>query len=140
MLFCGFHSGIRDAPECVSSGRSAAWLARLVRDQEAGGSNPLAPTTLSRTSLYPQPSYNEQYLRANREIALVHYAGLDRPRRFPAKKAQEVLTGHCSHLGLVRLQSSWPWRFSSKYARTSESNFCGISASMAFCASRYVAP
>jgi hypothetical protein len=28
------------------SGRSAAWLARLVRDQEAGGSNPLAPTTL----------------------------------------------------------------------------------------------
>ena len=34
------------APECVSSGRSAAWLARLVRDQEAGGSNPLAPTIL----------------------------------------------------------------------------------------------
>jgi hypothetical protein len=33
-------------PECVSSGRSAAWLARLVRDQEAGGSNPLAPTIL----------------------------------------------------------------------------------------------
>jgi hypothetical protein len=27
------------------SGRSAAWLARLVRDQEVGGSNPLAPTT-----------------------------------------------------------------------------------------------
>ena len=34
------------ASECVSSGRSAAWLARLVRDQEAGGSNPLAPTIL----------------------------------------------------------------------------------------------
>jgi hypothetical protein len=34
-------------PECVSSGRSAAWLARLVRDQEAGGSNPLAPTNFS---------------------------------------------------------------------------------------------
>ncbi len=28
----------------VSSGRSAARLARLVRDQEVGGSNPLAPT------------------------------------------------------------------------------------------------
>ena len=27
------------------SGRSAAWLACLVRDQEVGGSNPLAPTT-----------------------------------------------------------------------------------------------
>ena len=36
-----------DVPECVSSGRSAAWLARLVRDQEAGGSNPLAPTISS---------------------------------------------------------------------------------------------
>jgi hypothetical protein len=32
---------------CVSllSGRSAAWLARLVRDQEVEGSNPFAPTT-----------------------------------------------------------------------------------------------
>src|SRR3984893_158113 len=30
----------------LSSGRSAAWLARLVRDQEVGGSNPLAPTIL----------------------------------------------------------------------------------------------
>lgn len=26
------------------AGRSAVWLARLVRDQEVGGSNPLAPT------------------------------------------------------------------------------------------------
>ena|ERR1700674_1661687 len=32
---------------CLLSGRSAAWLARLVRDQEAGGSNPLAPTTFT---------------------------------------------------------------------------------------------
>ena len=29
------------------SGRSAAWLARLVRDQEVEGSNPFAPTTMS---------------------------------------------------------------------------------------------
>ena len=28
------------------SGRGSAWLERLVRDQEAGGSNPLAPTNL----------------------------------------------------------------------------------------------
>jgi hypothetical protein len=30
----------------VVSGRSAAWLARLVRDQEVEGSNPFAPTIL----------------------------------------------------------------------------------------------
>src|ERR1041385_4897255 len=28
----------------VFSGRGSAWLERLVRDQEVGGSNPLAPT------------------------------------------------------------------------------------------------
>ena len=28
------------------SGRGSAWLERLVRDQEVGGSNPLAPTNL----------------------------------------------------------------------------------------------
>ena len=46
---CYSESSIRaivSAPECLPSGRSAAWLARLVRDQEAGGSNPLAPTIL----------------------------------------------------------------------------------------------
>jgi hypothetical protein len=32
------------------SGRSAAWLARLVRDQEVEGSNPFAPTNSFRTS------------------------------------------------------------------------------------------
>ncbi len=31
------------------SGRSAAWLARLVRDQEVEGSNPFAPTILNRS-------------------------------------------------------------------------------------------
>jgi hypothetical protein len=29
-----------------TSGRGSAWLERLVRDQEVGGSNPLAPTNL----------------------------------------------------------------------------------------------
>jgi hypothetical protein len=30
--------------ESMTSGRGSAWLERLVRDQEVGGSNPLAPT------------------------------------------------------------------------------------------------
>ena len=34
------------------SGRSAAWLARLVRDQEVEGSNPFAPTIFSRQIKY----------------------------------------------------------------------------------------
>ena len=33
-------------PFVQDSGRSAAWLARLVRDQEVDGSNPFAPTIL----------------------------------------------------------------------------------------------
>ena len=36
--------------EPIRSGRSAAWLARLVRDQEVEGSNPFAPTISFRTS------------------------------------------------------------------------------------------
>ena len=73
------------------SGRSAAWLARLVRDQEVEGSNPFAPTTFSlifigllimpllppkfvaqitileapnRIQLLPHPLVNEKHLTA----------------------------------------------------------------------------
>src|SRR5437762_14169086 len=34
------------------SGRSAAWLARLVRDQEVDRSNPFAPTNLLESATY----------------------------------------------------------------------------------------
>jgi hypothetical protein len=37
----GFHGF---ASVSLQSGRGSAWLERLVRDQEVGGSNPLAPT------------------------------------------------------------------------------------------------
>jgi hypothetical protein len=42
------------------SGRSAAWLARLVRDQEVEGSNPFAPTTPFRINglLLSNPAEN----------------------------------------------------------------------------------
>jgi hypothetical protein len=39
------------------SGRSAAWLARLVRDQEVEGSNPFAPTTFS----FPKVNKRKQH-------------------------------------------------------------------------------
>src|SRR5205085_7627644 len=39
--------GTSPLPGVDRSGRSAAWLARLVRDQEVDGSNPFAPTILS---------------------------------------------------------------------------------------------
>ena len=41
----------------ASSGRGSAWLERLVRDQEAGGSNPLAPTILF-TRLFSTPRFS----------------------------------------------------------------------------------
>jgi hypothetical protein len=40
---CG---GVAQRIHWKSSGRGSAWLERLVRDQEVGGSNPLAPTIL----------------------------------------------------------------------------------------------
>jgi hypothetical protein len=39
------------------------------------------------------------------------------PRLRPAKNAHSALTGHFSHFGFVRLQSSCPCFFSSRYAR-----------------------
>src|SRR5437762_11196356 len=38
--------------QACRSGRSAAWLARLVRDQEVDGSNPFAPTNLLGSATY----------------------------------------------------------------------------------------
>ena len=40
----------------LSSGRGSAWLERLVRDQEVGGSNPLAPIFFSITSTHESSS------------------------------------------------------------------------------------
>src|SRR2546425_1131774 len=40
-----FRLGMETPAQAGRSGRSAAWLARLVRDQEVDGSNPFAPTT-----------------------------------------------------------------------------------------------
>ena len=52
----------------MSSGRGSAWLERLVRDQEVGGSNPLAPTNLFK---YLQTANDGLRLYANTDWALV---------------------------------------------------------------------
>src|SRR5258706_10616390 len=52
-------------PGACLSGRSAAWLARLVRDQEAGGSNPLAPTIFPS---FVQSLFGPSNLRQSREV------------------------------------------------------------------------
>src|ERR1700756_4867645 len=46
------------------SGRSAAWLARLVRDQEVEGSNPFAPTTFNSPVLQYHSNLRSQRLDA----------------------------------------------------------------------------
>ncbi len=49
-----------------------------------------------------------------RESKKVQASSVDMRRRWLAKKAQFVLTRHSSHFGLVGLQISWPWCFSSR--------------------------
>ena len=84
MLFSIFHSGrFCREPECVRSGRSAAWLARLVRDQEAGGSNPLAPTILFK-EIPSTPGLSITALWAILRWSNLHNAGLDGPVRIRA--------------------------------------------------------
>jgi hypothetical protein len=46
MLICTSRLSFAREAGAHLSGRSAAWLARLVRDQEVDGSNPFAPTIL----------------------------------------------------------------------------------------------
>src|SRR5438067_157037 len=51
------------------SGRSAAWLARLVRDQEVDGSNPFAPTTSFRANnLQQRKAPTTSWLCAKRSV------------------------------------------------------------------------
>jgi hypothetical protein len=53
---------------CVqASGRGSAWLERLVRDQEVGGSNPLAPTTFENQRL-TAPEEVKERLGQNQEV------------------------------------------------------------------------
>jgi len=50
--------------------------------------------------------------------------------------AHAARSGHLSHLGLVRLQSSWPCRFSNRYARIRASKVAETSESIMRWASR----
>src|SRR5205085_11647690 len=54
------NSPVRDLPQAVTkkTGRSSAWLERLVRDQEVAGSNPVAPNLpkLARRGYFHHPN------------------------------------------------------------------------------------
>ena len=54
------YKALRSDDLSALSGRSAAWLARLVRDQEVEGSNPFAPTN-SLHSYGGFPSMNQMH-------------------------------------------------------------------------------
>src|SRR5207253_1572875 len=65
-------------PFLVVSGRGSAWLERLVRDQEVGGSNPLAPTIIhlikSRKSAYLRSHRHTSSVRVSGNVSAVHLA------------------------------------------------------------------
>ncbi len=61
------------------TGRSAAWLARLVRDQEVGGSNPPAPTMVRRGKVsketFPCSGWAPFDVFAMRKSLHIYYSG-----------------------------------------------------------------
>src|SRR6266436_10314647 len=60
--------GLQRCARANQSGRSAAWLARLVRDQEVDGSNPFAPTTLLESATYKMRKSIERLVRSQEVI------------------------------------------------------------------------
>jgi hypothetical protein len=58
------------------SGRSAAWLARLVRDQEVGGSNPLAPTILFGSGPETWVTYDGDGDRVQKSSGKLYWYGI----------------------------------------------------------------
>ena len=80
-------------PASFRPGRGSAWLERLVRDQEVGGSNPLAPTTLDSIT-------HRRFKRASKEAlesSVPHPSGM----RSCCRKEEAVA------LSRVRPAQSW---------------------------------
>src|SRR5208283_1057638 len=74
------------------SGRSAAWLARLVRDQEVEGSNPFAPTTLSPalTAIYTATACCSSTLKTCPDLSIIGSCLL-----VGSTKPRPTLAAHC---------------------------------------------
>src|ERR1700722_1476358 len=84
------------------SGRSAAWLARLVRDQEVEGSNPFAPTISFRTNSLPHTNIFADRLVSDQEVE--REIPLPRPFYLPLSYGLRVrLPGALQHEKPVRL-------------------------------------
>ena len=71
----------------LRSGRGSAWLERLVRDQEVGGSNPLAPTKTKYINRFRKfiPVTSGPFAVLAREVLRLRPGPEVRPWRLPQK-------------------------------------------------------
>src|ERR1700704_2641811 len=93
------------------SGRSAAWLARLVRDQEVDGSNPFAPTTSFRANNLQQRKVpTTSWLCAKRSVVQMSSPNdLHFPLQIGVKwrDAATTFSSFCSHVAQTGRASAW---------------------------------
>ena len=136
----------------MSSGRSAAWLARLVRDQEAGGSNPLAPTILFESTIYITRK-SEERLVAGQELERsnpptpsiispldsYHYAAFSTASSTSLNGQHGQVPWFCLEFGspgMVRHQGSWTPQLLPTCFRPSVSYLLESGRQMDFCGKR----
>jgi hypothetical protein len=97
--------------ECsgLLSGRGSAWLERLVRDQEVGGSNPLAPIFFCLAVRFPptQTSQTNEPTPVQAKAIPLALEGCDLvPGEFLIKQQWARERDHCSALSM-QMTSSW---------------------------------
>ena len=119
--FRSYHFKSEDRVHCITACGAALWYVvwkTVSCRDEAAGLKPGAYTGAKKKGLEPFGYAQEKLYRAlqteqrTARLAVPQKARCrgQRPRRARENRVQEELMGHCGHLGLVRLQRSWPWR------------------------------